>query len=352
MRDKKLARVMDQVKLAPERENAILADLLREKKEVAGMKGNRRSRVPAMALVTTVLVAVVLAGTALAAVFSFPEVLSGWFSQTWEEQRGKPIEEAHLELLNRLTRPVGVSDTQNGVTVTVDSVTVGDSSLWALLVVDGLGGPLPEPSDEYDWDHMYHTGLDRTWIEPFIDGAFEVHAMCSGVSSSSVTEDGRLCLIYNWEPQISGNTSLLDGCRVKFQLYEIGYGNHTLAENTWELNFDLEPAEGTPVLVLHDVQFPAKEDGEPVLIDIPEARVSSTDITFRLDAGDSLRMAYHFDITLCLSDGTEIDWTELPEMGCHDDAENQWVVTKILPMPIDLAQVESLRVGDAEFPLQ
>lgn len=351
MKDKKLARVMDQVNLSREREEAILEDLLREKKEVSGMKQTNKRRIPAAALVAAVLV-MVLAGTALAAGFVLPEVLSGWFNQTWKEQSGEPIEEAHLELLNRLTRPVGASDTQNGVTVTVDSVTVGDSALWALLVVDGLEGPLPEPSDDYDWDHMYHTGMDHTWIEPLVDGAFEVRAMSSGVSSSSVTEDGRLCLIYHWEPQISGSASLLDGCRVTLQLNEIGYGNPTLADSIWDLDFDLEPAESAPVLVLHDVQFPTKEDGEPVLIDIPETRVSSTDITFRLDAGDSQHMVYHFDIALCLSDGTEIDCNELSEIGCHDDAENQWVVTKNLPMPIDLTKAESLRVGDTDFPLQ
>ena len=352
MEDKRLKRVFDQVKLSREREEAMLADLLAEQKEVSGMKQmNSRRRIPAAAIAAAVLV-VVLTGTALAAAFDLPDVLRSWFGQNWEDEMNEPIETEHLELLNRLTRPVGVSDTQNGVTVTVDSVTVGDSALWALLVADGLEGPLPEPGNDGVWEHMYHTGMDDTWIEPLVDGIFEVSVMGGGVSYSSTTEDGRLCMIYFWEPQISGNASLLDGCRVTFQLNDIGYGNQTLAEGSWELDFNLEPAEGSQVLTLHNVQFPAKEDGEPVLVDIPEARVSSTDVTFRLDSGDSLHMNYHFDITLCLSDGTEINCNELSEMGRYDGAENQWVVTKNLPMPINLAQAESLRVGSTEFPLQ
>lgn len=65
MENTKLNRVFDQVKLSPEREEAMLADLLNEKKEVSGMKQMNRRRIPAAAFVAAVLV-IALAGTALA----------------------------------------------------------------------------------------------------------------------------------------------------------------------------------------------------------------------------------------------------------------------------------------------
>ena len=64
MEDKKLNRVFDRVKLSPEREEAMLADLLREKKEVSSMKQTNRRRIPAAALVAALVIS--LAGTALA----------------------------------------------------------------------------------------------------------------------------------------------------------------------------------------------------------------------------------------------------------------------------------------------
>lgn len=64
MKDKGLARVLDQVKLAPEREKAILADLLSEKREALSMKQTNRRRILAAALVAALVAA--LAGTALA----------------------------------------------------------------------------------------------------------------------------------------------------------------------------------------------------------------------------------------------------------------------------------------------
>lgn len=61
-----LNRMFDRVKLSREREEAILADLLSEKKEVASMKKNTKRKIPGLTLVAAVL-ALVLAGTALAA---------------------------------------------------------------------------------------------------------------------------------------------------------------------------------------------------------------------------------------------------------------------------------------------
>lgn len=65
MEDNRLKRVFDQVKLSPEREAAMLADLLNEKREVSSMKQTTKRRIPAAALVAAVLAAV-LAGTAVA----------------------------------------------------------------------------------------------------------------------------------------------------------------------------------------------------------------------------------------------------------------------------------------------
>lgn len=66
MEDKNLNRVFDRVKLSPAREEAMLADLLNEKKEVSGMEQTNRRRIPAAPLAAAVLIAV-LAGTAVAA---------------------------------------------------------------------------------------------------------------------------------------------------------------------------------------------------------------------------------------------------------------------------------------------
>ena len=70
MESKKLERVFDRVRLSREREDAILADLTKKhNEEVSNMKQTARRRVPAAALAAAVL-AIVLAGTAVAAYLS------------------------------------------------------------------------------------------------------------------------------------------------------------------------------------------------------------------------------------------------------------------------------------------
>ena len=100
-----------------------------------------RQRLPKKALLAAAVL-VVLAGTAVAAV-SAPGTLKGWFAQEWQETTGTAMDTEQLALIDELTRPVGVSDTQNGTTVTVDSVTVGNSTVWMLLKVSRgvYGGP-------------------------------------------------------------------------------------------------------------------------------------------------------------------------------------------------------------------
>jgi len=63
--NRKLVRMFDRVKLLREREEAMLADLLTDKKEDLDMNQNRIRRIPAAALAAAVLV-IALAGTALA----------------------------------------------------------------------------------------------------------------------------------------------------------------------------------------------------------------------------------------------------------------------------------------------
>ena len=105
MENKKLNRVFDQVKLSREREEAMLADLLNEKKEVSSMKQtNSRRRIPAAALVAAVLV-IALAGTAVAAsYFGRLDVLpaeSGYENgyHIWGAYQNIPPERLSKELL-------------------------------------------------------------------------------------------------------------------------------------------------------------------------------------------------------------------------------------------------------------
>lgn len=333
--DNRLRRMFDQVKMERSREEAILADLLRDKKEVKPMRKNKK-----MAVVLAAAAMLLLATSALAAA-GVPGMLSNWLSQRWEEDHNAPMEENQVEFVNHLTQPVGVSDTVNGVTVTVDSVTVGDNTIWALLVVDGLEAPLAEQGTV--WDDTYHTGWDECSVEPF-SGAEDMDMAGAGfgIYSAEVIDGERLCMIHSYTTQMTGKSSFLDGCHAVYQIEKIVYGNQTLAEGPWVLAFDTEPIEGIACITL---------DGEQVsgLDELERVRVSASGVTFVWNYDEE---HYVPNTALIFRDGSEVSPAPGEMYFMNGDNGDCWIGSCEWPAPVDLTQAESLRIGETVFPLQ
>ena len=110
-------------------------------------------RVSKATFIAAVLV-LALAGTALAVA---SPTLRGWFEQKWAEETGSQLTESQSLLINSLTQKVGESVTSGEVTVTVDSITVGGSQIWALLDVEGW---------DFDRDAQYSFDRVRAEIVP------------------------------------------------------------------------------------------------------------------------------------------------------------------------------------------
>lgn len=330
--DKRLRRMFSQVKLDPEREDIILADLLQDKKEVKQVRKSKE-----LAVVLAAAAMLLLATTALAAA-GVPGMLSNWLDQRWEEDNGAPMEENQAELVNRLTQPVGVSDTVDGVTITVDSVTVGDNIIWTLLVVDGLEAPLAEQGTV--WDDTYHTGWEICTVEPLSDAEdIDMSGAVHGVYSAEVIDGERLCIIHSYTTQMTGRGSFLNGCRAVYQIEDITYGNETLAKGTWELAFDTEPVEGVACLTLDGAQVSGQDGLEMV-------RVSTSGITFVWNTDGEYSMP---DVALIFQNASEVK-PALGEMYFRNG--DYWICNSEWSAPVDLTQVESLRIDDTAFPLQ
>lgn len=154
MEDKRLKRVFDQVKLSPEREEAMLADLLNEKKEVSGMKQiTSKRRIPAAALAAALVIA--LAGTALAAAhFGRLEVFpaeGGYESgySVWGAYQNIPPERLSKELLDYAAQADGGEEGK----WTFDSWSEAEEFLGLELADNALLEAMPheewEPHCEY-----------------------------------------------------------------------------------------------------------------------------------------------------------------------------------------------------------
>ena len=91
-------------------------------------KETRYALRPALAAVLAVLLL-----AACAAVPGAASALADYFSERWSEQNETALTQEQLDFIGAITQTVGVSDTVDGVTVTLEAVTAGESSLWMLL---------------------------------------------------------------------------------------------------------------------------------------------------------------------------------------------------------------------------
>lgn len=325
----------------------------RLREEVAHMitrerKPSRR-RLP-KAAVAAAAVLVLLAGTALAAVGA-PGTIRDWFAREWEETTGGTMGMEQLALIDRLTKPVGVSDTQNGTTVTVDSVTVGNSTVWMLVKVSGT---YPQEKEA----HYHFDGMDLT-LDPDPDAVKTPGGYSLDYPYVGVAEDGTLTMLVRFTIDLAGQSSLMDGTRqatlllddlVCNDMAQHGDADVILAEGQWTLIFPLEPGEAGAVRTLEEIQVPAMDLGtrETRIISLRDVEISATDITYvrsRQDqAWEPLRCA------LVLKDGTVVEQSS-GASRFRDEGYMQWSSVYYWQVPVDLTQATAVRFGDTEIPL-
>lgn len=284
-----------------------------------------------------VLAAVLLVGTATAAA-GLPRSLADWFARQWENETGTVMNEGHTMLLERLTQEIGVSDTNGGVTVTLDSLTRGNSGAWLLLKVDGV----EEGSRFRSMDLTFAPNPDSVETP----GGYGLSEKFAGR-----TEDGCFRILLHYDISLIGEDSLLKGYEGTLLFKDLYLNEELICEGKWALHFTLEPAEDA-FLALGSVRIPAvemdtREKGETELRNL---QVSATDIRYT-QIGEEQTLE-PVRVSLVLQDGTEIAtgsggarWTEDRENG------GEWASVYSWRQPVDLTQAVSLRWGDVEIPL-
>lgn len=308
-----------------------------------------KRRIPRGILVAAVLV-LALTGTTLAAV-GMPQTLQDWFAMEWQERTETDISQEQLALIDSLTQEVGVSDTQNGVTVTLDSITVGSSSMWMMLHVSGAYGE--------NEDLRYHfDGIDLT-MDPDPE---QQHNTPGGYGFdypySKVSSDGTLMVLVRFEIDLAGLSSLTDTHRQATLLLEDVVCNDMtdpededllLTEGSWTLQFDLEPQALDAIQIPGQVQADARstEGGANKTVTFWDVEITATDITYVQSREDQM---YDVCPVLVLEDGAEI------EVGngasrFRDEAYTEWSSVWYWPVPVDLSQAAALRIGGTEIPL-
>ena len=310
-------------------------------------------RVPKATFIAAVLV-LALAGTALAVV---SPTLRGWFEQKWAEETGGQMTESQFLLINSLTQKVGESVTSGEVTVTVDSITVGGSQIWALLDVEG-----------WDFDRDAQYSFDRVRAEIVPDPSEGQYGGAGyGLGSIGFTEYDKCRMLLEFSATISTGNQLNSGdytleidlndlirCRTGRAEDEILY------EGDWSFSIPLTPENASPVITIDRIQLPSNqlvwdqsddEDGgisegtepRPAVATLTSLQITATGVSFCCDGlMDRTRAA------AILADGTEV---ESHGGGGSRMEDGSWYVSFDWPVPLDVTDIVAIRFGNAEIPL-
>jgi len=307
--------------------------------------GKRHRHLPGAAVIAAVLL-IAMTGTALAVSIAFPGSLTGWFEQQWRELGGDTMPEAQLELIDSLTQPVGVSDTQNGVTVTLDSITVGDSALWLLLKADGVPVPGEDPGAHHfgPQDLVFAVNPDKNEAV----GGYGFDSIHSGVD-----ENGTLTVLLRYTATLTGGDTLLGGGEATLLLQDLLYSDSTLVEGNWTLPFSIRPVDEQTCLTVDSAEVPAldhENGGAEVLTTLHDIRVSPTGIRFSQASGD--QMYYPRPMAVILSNGTEVRMDGGGSRWMETESGGVWSSDYYWRLPVELSQAEALRFEDVRIPLK
>lgn len=361
-----------------------------------------KRQIPRMLLIAAI-VALVLAGTALAA--AAPGIRQ-WFSQQWTQQTGRPIHTDQLGLIDQLSDAVGASTESGGVTVTVDSVTRGENVIWFLLRYDGLPseealeealGPIekPQPKEESEstvrkqtvngtevitgraedmWEFLidspkrYNFGMWSVTFDPEITDP--MFGSTGGIQQTSGPRNGSMTILLAHYPTLTGEATLLDALDVTLELPELKWGIEGLkevavTEEPVALRFSLPAIK--PAKPLTTGGGAALGEPRPNFNSGPQywdsstmgpkpteemaflrTQVTPTGLTvFWADEEQTMRINQTGDWYLMMADGTEL-WAEICLSVYDNLPDGQRVSQFVWPVPVDLGQAKSLEYRHGE----
>ena len=166
-------------------------------------------------------------------------------------------------------------------------------------------------------------------------------------------------MLLQYTIDLAGKSTLLDEPRTAALVLEDlnrkeigGDWEETLAaEGTWTLHFSLTPDEERQVRTIPELEVPAqnRDTREAGRTTISQVRISATEIQYVQAAEEQAWEPER--AALILRDGSVVE--RGGGSSRFQDAEyTRWSSTYYWRVPVDVSQVEALRIGNKTFPLE
>ena len=311
-------------------------------KNQGGITSKTLKRHFSVALIAAIL-AMLLMGAGVAAII-YGDSIQSWLGHYWEIITGQQISDEQAAIINHLSQDIGLSQTVDEVTVTVDSATVGYDNFFLLLCVNGF-----EPSNRHGYG-FEHVTMDVT-PDPVCEsggiGGF-------GFRYLGLDGDGSVLLLLDYS-----YTSGMDNIRdtrpidIVLTLENILQSPFTdkeklIAAGNWSFEFSLDRSKEIEAITLPDTEVMAmdSEKQELVPVMIRNIVLTSTGLSFQFDYNKGT-LAIGGQITVLLDNGESIrdgggSGTPL-EDGNTLNCSHQW------PVPINLNEAVAVQIGETEI---
>ena len=241
-----------------------------------------------------------------------------WMAHRWGLENTRPMSEGQAALVDAMSQEIGLSQTIGGITVAVDSALFGDRGFRILVRVRGRqfdqaqGVCFDRWTMELQPDHTEGMGQRRGWEFAGFDG------------------DGSWLLFFccDWDEAVRPDapfTVRLSMSDLVFTGGPIGEIVKVIQEGTWEFEFPLEVTGVPEPIRLPDCTVKTEKRE---LLELKNLVLYSTGISYeKTGEGDPA-------VTVILDDGSTI----AADFGMGN--------TRRWDVPVDLAQVMALRIGE------
>lgn len=294
------------------------------------------------AAMVAAVMCVFLMGAGVVAII-YGDSIQNWFAHQWELITGQTMDEEQTALIDHLSQNVGISQTVDGVTATVDSATVGDDCFYLLLRVEGLElskrhsygfedytmeiapDPLEGTAGIGSYGFQYH-GLDG-------DGTALFLIKHDYVSRNGVTEDNRpldiILTLTNFVQNKNAETDKL------------------LTEGEWNLKFTLDRSQFPATMELPDteVQLQNLKTKEDVTVTFSNIELTCTGLHFQYNYQGGI-IGTVDQITVLLENGATIGISSGGGYPLSDGTLNcsyQWEI------PINIDEVAEIKIGNTQI---
>ena len=276
----------------------------------------------------TATVAASLAVLLMGAGILFGGSVQDWMDHRWAMENTRPMGEDQTALVNAMSQEIGLSQTIGGITVDVDSAIFEDRGFKILVRVRGRqfstseGMTFADCSMELDPDPTVGMGHGRGWAFAGVDGdgSWLIFFRCYWDQAKRPEEPFTVRLSMT-------DLVLTEG--------SIGENVEMVQEGTWEFEFPLAVTGVPDPIALPDctVMGHDPQTGEKVELELKNLVLYSTGLVYeQLGDGDVW-------VAAILADGSSITAT----LGVGD---SRW-----WDVPVDPAQVTSLRIGETIIPV-